>query len=75
MFMPTHSLIIYYQDGVSENVAMLDCSSKEELIDGIKSLQKYHSNSIKEHGGYLRYEYINENNRTIYIVAPDELDD
>jgi len=75
MFMPTHSLIIYYQDGTNENVALLDCCNKQELIDEIKSLQKYHSKSIEKHGGYLRYEYINANNRAIYIVAHDELED
>lgn len=75
MFMPTHELVVYYQDGKSESVAMLDCSSKKELIQEIKSLQKYHSKALERHGGYLRYEYINSRNRTIYIVAPDELED
>lgn len=74
MFMPTHSIVIYYKDGKYESVALTDCSSKEELIKEIKSLQKYHLSSIEKHGGYLRYEYVNSNNRTIYIVAPDELE-
>lgn len=74
MFLPTHSLIIFYQDGTSESVAMLDCSNREELIQEIKSLQKYHSKSIEKHNGYLRYEYVNSNNRAIYIIAPDELE-
>ena len=54
---------------------MLDVSSKEELIKEIKYLQKYHNGAIEKHNGYLRYEYVNSNNRAIYIVAPDELDD
>lgn len=71
MFLPTHWLFLIDNEGNEENVANVDCSTKQEVRDEVKDILLMYEKHM-DISRYVRAEYRDRNDKVLYSCSISE---